>query len=66
MKKFLGFYLFIITILGTAFLITFISLLAQSMFGYLGLGVSFLVIFPILLYLMMSIILKIDNKFDIF
>ena len=51
MKKFLGFYLFIITVLGTAFLTTFISLLAQSMFGYLGLGVNFLVIFPILLYL---------------
>ena len=66
MKQFLGFYLFIITILGTVASLIFTTLLAYAMFGFLGLGISFLSIFPILLYLIMPILDKIDDKFDIF
>ena len=63
MEKFLAFYLIIITIFGTAFLSTFIMILLNAMFGYLGLGISILVIIPILLYLMASIIIKLSEKF---
>jgi hypothetical protein len=66
MKKYFGFYLLFLTFITSLMASIFSILSLNAMFGYIGLMVGFVFVFPILLALMVSILGKIDRKFKLF